>query len=141
MSFLGRYPWEVSKKVGQTQAEQEALVANESFYRALSSADTGAMEKIWSLTAPVTCLHPGWTLLSGREAVLESWRTIIGNPNQPRIVGGGASVNVLGQTAVVLCREIVSGSALYATNIFVFEDGEWRMTHHHSGPVMVTTAD
>ncbi|HCV00301.1 MAG: DUF4440 domain-containing protein [Dehalococcoidia bacterium] len=131
----------MSKKGEQTQAEQEALVANEAFYRALSSADTGAIENLWSFTTPVTCLHPGWTLLVGREAVLESWNTILANPNQPRIVGGGASVNVLGQTAVVLCREVVSGSTLYATNIFVLEDGKWRMTHHHSGPVMVTTVD
>ena len=37
----------------------------------------GAMEQVWARVAPVTCLHPGWTLLSGREAVLESWRTIL----------------------------------------------------------------
>ena len=112
-------------------------MANEGFYRALGGGDMGAMEQVWARIAPVTCLHPGWTLLSGREAVLESWRTILANPNQPRIVGGGASVTVFGDAAVVLCREVVSGSPLYATNVFVREEGAWRMTHHHSGPVMV----
>ena len=102
---------------------------------------SGAMENVWARVAPVTCLHPGWTLLSGREAVLESWRTILANPNQPRIVGGGASVTVFGDAALVLCREVVSGSALYATNVFVREEGTWRMTHHHSGPVMVRNPD
>ena len=125
----------------RTEAEQEVLVANEGFYRALGASDAGAMENVWARVAPVTCLHPGWTLLSGREAVLESWRTIIANPNQPRIVGGGASVTVFGDAALVLCREVVSGSALYATNVFVREEGTWRMTHHHSGPVMVRTPD
>ena len=125
----------------RTEAEQEALVANEGFYRALGGSDAGAMENVWAQVAPVTCLHPGWTLLSGREAVLESWRTILANPNQPRIVGGGASVTVFGDAALVLCREVVSGSALYATNVFVREEGTWRMTHHHSGPVMVRTPD
>lgn len=123
-----------------TEAEQDALLANEAFYRALGAADMGAMERVWARIAPVTCLHPGWTLLSGREAVLESWRTILANPNQPRIVGGGASVTVFGEAAVVLCREVVSGSPLYATNVFVREEGAWRLTHHQSGPVMTPTA-
>ena len=72
----------------RTEAEQEALLANEGFYRALGNSDMGAMEQVWARLTPVTCLHPGWTLLSGREEVLESWRTILSNPNQPRIVGG-----------------------------------------------------
>ena len=97
----------------------------------------GAMDAVWARNAPVTCLHPGWTLLSGREEVLESWHGILDNPNQPRIVGGGATVTVFGETALVLCREVVSGSPLYATNVFVREEGKWRMTHHHSGAVMM----
>ncbi|MYK25508.1 MAG: nuclear transport factor 2 family protein [Dehalococcoidia bacterium] len=133
----GGYPWRVTEPGTHTEAEQEALLANEGFYRALGNSDMGAMEQVWARMARVTCLHPGWTLLTGREEVLESWRTILSNPNQPRIVGGGASVSVLGNTAVILCREVVSGSPLYATNVFVREEGSWRMTHHHSGPVMV----
>jgi hypothetical protein len=131
----------VPEQGARTEAEQEALVANEAFYRALGNSDMGAMENVWARLAPVTCLHPGWTLLNGRDDVLESWRTILSNPNQPRIVGGGASVTVFGDAAVVLCREVVSGSGLYATNIFVREEGAWRMTHHHSGPVMVHRPD
>ena len=30
----------------------------------------------------------------------------------------------------------VAGNPLLATNIFIREDGRWRMVHHHSGPVM-----
>lgn len=117
--------------------EGAALAANEAFYRALGAADAQAMDAIWARRAPVTCLHPGWTLLSGREAVLASWAGILGNPNQPRIVGGGASVALLGDgAALVLCREVVSGAPLYATNVFVREDGAWRLVHHQSGPVM-----
>lgn len=122
---------------GGAGAEGAALAANEAFYRALGAADAQAMDAIWARRAPVTCLHPGWTLLSGREAVLASWAGILGNPNQPRIVGGGASVALLGDgAALVLCREVVSGAPLYATNVFVREDGAWRLVHHHSGPVM-----
>ena len=121
---------------GDAETEGAVLAANEAFYRALASADAEAMDAIWARRAPVTCLHPGWTLLSGRGAVLESWAAILANPNQPRIVGGGASVSPLGaDAALVLCREVVSGAPLYATNVFVREDGAWRLAHHQSGPV------
>ena len=116
----------------RTETEQEALIANEGFYRALGASDAGAMENVWARVAPV------YTPVGrGPRSRFESWRTILANPNQPRIVGGGASVTVFGDAALVLCREVVSGSALYATNVFVREEGTWRMTHHHSGPVMV----
>jgi hypothetical protein len=36
---------------------------------------------------------------------------------------------------MVVCRELVGGSALVATNLFVLEGGRWRLFHHHSGPV------
>jgi len=35
----------------------------------------------------------------------------------------------------VICRELVGGSPLAATNVFVREDGAWRLLHHQSGPV------
>jgi hypothetical protein len=28
----------------------------------------------------VSCVHPGWPVLVGRQTVLESWRRILGNP-------------------------------------------------------------
>ena len=120
------------------EGETAALRANETFYRALATADAEAMDAIWARSTSVSCLHPGWTLLAGREAVLGSRETILSSPQQPRIVGGGATVTMLGNdVAMVFCREVVSGSALYATNIFVKETGTWRLTHHHSGPVMM----
>jgi hypothetical protein len=83
----------------------------------------------------VTCIHPGWGALHGRTAVLESWHAILANPEQPRIVAGGAEVRLLGDLALVLCRELVGGNPLAATNLFVREAGGWKLLHHHSGPV------
>lgn len=115
---------------------EAALAANEAFYGAFVARDMAAMATLWARGHGVRCVHPGWNALIGREAVLESWRGILGNPEQPRIVSGGASVQVIGDVAVVTCRELVSGSPLVATNIFVREDGAWRLLLHHSGPVM-----
>jgi hypothetical protein len=80
-------------------------------------------------------VHPGWNVLEGRAEVLDSWHSILGNPNQPRIVTGGATASVFGDIAVVICRELVAGSPLVATNVFVLETGDWRLLHHQSGPV------
>jgi hypothetical protein len=93
------------------------------------------MEALWADADGVSCVHPGWNVLEGREPVLDSWRSILENPNQTRIVTGGATVTFRGDTAIVLCRELVGGSPLIATNIFVREDEGWRLLHHQSGPV------
>jgi len=111
------------------------LAANEAFYRAFNQKDAGLMELVWAEYEQVTCIHPGWNVLHGREAVLESWRAILSNPEQPRIVTGGATVSFFGDLAVVISRELVAGSPLVATNIFIQQSESWRMLHHQSGPV------
>lgn len=111
------------------------LAANDAFYRAFNQKDIEAMEMLWSASDEISCIHPGWNLLKGREPVLDSWRNILSNPGQPKILTGGATGALLGNVALVVCRELVGGSALVATNVFVLEGGEWRLFHHHSGPV------
>jgi ketosteroid isomerase-like protein len=115
--------------------EQAVLQANASFYAAFVGRDPAAMDDLWSRRAAVTCIHPGWNVLTGRDAVIESWDAILSNPEQPRIVAGGAQATLLGDTAIVICRELVSGNPLAATNVFIREDGRWRLVHHQSGPV------
>jgi ketosteroid isomerase-like protein len=116
-------------------AEAEAaLAANEAFYRAFNDKDMEAMDQIWA-SGDVSCIHPGWNVLQGREPVLDSWRNILSNPDQPRIVTGGASVSLNGDIALVVCRELVAGSPLAATNVYVRQADGWKLQHHHSGPV------
>jgi ketosteroid isomerase-like protein len=114
------------------------LAANEAFYVAFAGRDLGAMDVVWSRREAVTCIHPGWNVLRGREEVMASWEAILANPDQPRVVAGGAQVELLGDTAIVVCRELVAVSPLAATNVFVREGGRWRLVHHHSGPVIRT---
>jgi len=117
-----------------TMADQETVLsANEAFYDAFAAADINAMMAIWAQEADITCLHPGWPRLEGREEVLNSWRGILENPNRPRIECVDATVSLYGDVAVVLCYEALENGFLLATNIFVLEDGAWRMVHHHAG--------
>ena len=113
----------------------DVLLANEAFYRAFNQRDMELMEGLWADGDGVSCVHPGWNVIEGREPVLDSWRAILGNPSQTRIVTGGATVTFQGDMAIVLCRELVGGSPLIATNIFVREGEGWRLLHHQSGPV------
>ena len=116
--------------------EKAVLEANQAFYRAFNAKDIDAMDAVWAQSAEIGCIHPGWNVLVGRDLGMESWEGILQNPNQPKIMTGGATVSLLNDdVAIVACRELVAGSALAATNIFIQEGGAWKLVHHHSGPV------
>jgi ketosteroid isomerase-like protein len=127
-----------SGQVPEADAHPEAqrvLAANEAFYAAFNARDIAAMGACWARSLPVACVHPNWNTLLGRDSVLASWRAILENPEQPRIVAGAARSFVFERFAYVLCHELVAGSPLSATNLFALEDGEWRLVHHHSSQV------
>ena len=109
------------------------LAANLEFYRAFAARDLAAMASLWARKAPVACLHPGWTALNDREAIIESWAGILANPDAPRIVCYEEQVFLYGDVALVLCEEELDGGTLAASNFFVRECGEWRIAHHHAG--------
>ena len=67
--------------------------------------------------------------------MLKSWEGILTNPDAPSIEVRDAVAHRLGETAIVLCREIVEGAPIEATNVFVLEGGEWRIAHHHASAI------
>jgi ketosteroid isomerase-like protein len=114
--------------------EAEIVAANAAYYRAFTGADFTAMSRIWADDG-VSCIHPGWPVLLGRQAILESYRQILRNPDQERIEPRNETVMVAGEEARVFCVEFVGGAALAATNIFRRVDGAWQMTHHQASPI------
>ncbi len=110
------------------------LAANEAFYDAFDTGDMNAMESLWATKFEVACLHPGAPPLFGREAVIESWAGILSGSGRPAIQCHNARAQVLPESGFVVCEEILPGGRLLATNIFVYEDGVWRMAHHQAGP-------
>lgn len=109
------------------------LFANDAFYLAFANQDLEAMEGIWAREIPVTCIHPGWDPLSGREEVMESWESILNNPTATHIACKNPTVRVFGEFSCVICHEVLDQGFLVATNLFVQEDGQWRMIHHQAG--------
>lgn len=112
--------------------EAGVLAANGAFYAAFADGDFGAMDGLWARKAPVACVHPGWPPMQGREKVIGAWQGILQNPPRPAIRPFGEHVMMLGDVGVVVGFEIIGNVTLVATNIFVREDGAWRMVHHQA---------
>ncbi|MBM3586139.1 MAG: nuclear transport factor 2 family protein [Alphaproteobacteria bacterium] len=109
------------------------IAANAAFYDAFAAGALDAMGDVWARGAPVTCIHPGWGVLAGRDEVMASWAAILTAPERPAIACIDPQAMVLGDVALVVCFERVGGGFLAATNGFVREDGAWRMVHHQAG--------
>ena len=112
---------------------EAVLFANDAFYLCFAGEDVDGMDALWASDAPVTCIHPGWEALYGREEVLESWRSIIAG-GAPNIRCREPEVSIYGDFANVICFEEMDGGYLIATNTFVREAGQWKMVHHQAGP-------
>jgi ketosteroid isomerase-like protein len=117
------------------------LAANLEFYRAFAARDLAAMDALWARRAPVACLHPGWTALKDRDAIIKSWAGILSHPDAPRIACFDGQAFVYGEVALVLCEEELEGGTLAASNFFVREDGVWRIAHHQAGQIVRRQAE
>src|ERR1700721_1037513 len=114
--------------------ETAILAVNEAYYRAFSPGFFPAMSRIWAEDG-VSCVHPGWPPLIGRNDVIESYRNILANQNRVRIAHQDDAAIVTGDEGRVLCIEIVEGAALAATNFYRRIGGAWRMVHHQASPI------
>jgi hypothetical protein len=119
--------------VTESDEIEAALAANAAFYAAFADGDEEAMEGLWATTAPVACVHPGAPPIHGRAVVMDSWRALLDAP--PAIRASGAQASIVRGVAFVTCFEHIEDNALAATNVFVWEDGAWRLVHHQAGLV------
>ena len=110
---------------------EEVLSTNAAFYEALATGDFGLMQKVWSNTDDVTCIHPGWGSILGRQSVMRSWETILQSP--PQIACTEPRGFVSGDSAYVIAYENLGDGRLIATNLFRLEDDAWKMIHHQAG--------
>jgi hypothetical protein len=65
---------------------------------------------------------------------MASWRGILGGV-PPAIRCSQAIARVAGLAAFVVCTESLEAGDLVATNVFVQEGSDWKIAHHHAGPV------
>ncbi len=113
--------------------DTKLLFANEAFYAAFAGKDMAAMVEVWSKAEPLYCLHPGWPLLVGQEAVMQSWAGILASGG-PTIAGEAETAYAEGEIGLVICTERLGNGVLAASNLFRLEEGRWRLFHHQAGP-------
>ena len=118
----------------------DVLATNERFYSAFSECDYMLMESLWSQNDRVAMIPPGWAPLAGRGAVMAIWRRLLDNGRAPAVECHDARAYVFDDAAFVTCTEKFAGGEMSATNVFVREDGQWKIVHHHSGPRPQETA-
>jgi ketosteroid isomerase-like protein len=118
---------------------------NDRFYHALESLDLEAMEEVWAHEHGVACVHPGWEILVGWEAVRRSFAQIFVNTTWMRVTATAARIDIIGDVAIVSCAENITSKSgddvnlavAQATNIFHRTDLGFRMIHHHASPAPV----
>jgi uncharacterized protein (TIGR02246 family) len=121
--------------------EDEALrAANAAYYLAFARRDSDAMARLWAQEG-LSCIHPGWPPLFGRDAVLASYRDIFRNPLQEEIELSAETVIRAGNDGRIVCLERVGGALLVATNGFRRVDSDWRLVHHQASPLTAGSAE
>jgi ketosteroid isomerase-like protein len=123
---------------------KEVEEANAAFYRAFEALDLRAMEEVWAHGGHVRCVHPGWPMLTGWEAIRASWEAIFANTHEMRFTLTDVHVVRIGDLAWLTCTENilsetdgrVSVTSMLATNVFEQGPDGWRMVHHHASHVL-----
>lgn len=116
----------------------DVLDANRCFYEAFRNGDIEWMDQIWARHETVSVYHPGWSGIVGRADVMASWRQVMVHSVPPDIYPSDVYVLLSGKRkATVFCTENVGEAAIFASNIFVCEDEEWRLIHHQATPLPI----
>jgi len=128
-------------------AHRDVEEANARFYRAFETLDLAEMDAVWMHADYVKCIHPGWPLISGWEAVRESWRVIFENTAEMRFTLADVTTVVSGPLGWVSCTENIlsevagriSVTSVLATNLFERDAGSWLLIHHHASHVLTAS--
>ena len=118
----------------KNKTQKQILKVNRTFYDAFATGDFLTVKQTWSRSDQISVVHPGSVALHGYEAVMASWELIFENSGPHDIKCINENVYLYGESAYVVCNEVFPEGQLVATNIFVIENGLWRMVHHQAGP-------
>jgi ketosteroid isomerase-like protein len=128
----------------QTSADVAAVTAaNDAFYRAISTLDAAAMEKVWSQESYVNSIGPrSKNVAVGSVAVQESYKNdVMAMLSQVTAKPLDTQVHVNGNVAWVTGQETSKGTTKegrafggtnFSTSIFEMKDGHWLMVSHHA---------
>jgi hypothetical protein len=124
---------------------EEVLKVNELFYRALGSRDLQLMDTVWVREYRAGCVHPGWIMLRGWDALRQSWENVFDPRDKLDVELSNVTVEVRGNVAWVTCiqkliyksRIPVGVNISQSTNIFEKHCSGWLMVLHHASPIPI----
>jgi hypothetical protein len=113
--------------------------AESAFYSAFEMGDVQLMDAVLALEG-VSCIHPGTTVILGRDAVLDSWAKILQNINEPAFYTEVLNRSLVDNIAVHLVAERIAvdhqpdavTSLVLATNVYILQQNGWRLMMHHA---------
>ena len=130
--------------------EDEVRNASNQFYAALNKMVNGnahALSDIWSHHPTVTTMHPIGGRQVGWKDVWKTWEQTAQVASEGQVKLQDQYINVVGDMAYEIGVENagfkLAGQKLTdqvrVTNIYLKEDGKWKIIHHHSdlSPAMV----
>ena len=123
--------------------EMEIERANTRFYEAFESLDIRQMEAVWASDQTVHCIHPGWDIRSGWPSVRDSWVLIFNNTAKIKLAVTDLKIVIHGKIGWVNCMEEVTQiideepqiTYVLTTNLYLHQQNDWLMIHHHGSPV------
>ena len=146
---------------------EQVEAANTAYYEAVERGDFEDLSGLWLApadlgvdeeyhdpadTGVISCVHPGWPVLTGRGEVLRSYALIMANTDYIQFFLTDVHISVNGDTARVTCTEnILSGGPapeggeglgplvgqlVVATNLFQRTSSGWKLWSHHASPVL-----
>jgi ketosteroid isomerase-like protein len=127
--------------IGRPSDVDAVRAVNRAFYEAFETRDVVALDRLWEHGDRVTCVHPGWPILRGWEAVRSSWAGILNGPGRLQFILTNDVVVVAGDVAWVTLDENLigpsgDGGTIAATNLLARQDdGRWLLVGHHGSPV------
>lgn len=109
--------------------------ANDAFYTAFSSGNVAVMDSLWSDKSAVFCCHPGWPPILNRSDIIASWQEIFSHGAPRDIAFIPLQMSEVGGVGIACGIEILGDARFACTNLFTREGQQWRMVHHHAGPL------
>lgn len=125
---------------------EEVMKVNETFYKALGTRNLELMDQVWVKDSRAGCVHPGWIMISGWQAIRQSWENVFDPNDQVDIRLSSITVEIKGEVAWVTCiqqliyinRDPIGINMSQSTNIFERHDSGWLMILHHASSIPIT---
>ena len=119
--------------------KDEIIKTNRKFYDARNRYDIDLIEQVWLTDVRAKCVHAGWPIIFGWEAIKESWKTIFETGGFDRVDISDFFVEVKGNSAWLNCveratyslddrRVVVRGPGNQHILSMRMENGRWRFT-------------